>query len=37
MSNDTKESLSALDFVCNKLVGIAPEHLMDAFEYEEEK
>lgn len=31
------ESLSALAFVCNKLVGIAPEHLMDAFEYEEEK
>lgn len=29
------ESLSALDFVCKHIVNISPEHLMDAFEYEE--
>lgn len=31
------ESLSALDFVCKYIVNINPEHLMNAFEYEEEK
>ena len=31
------ESMSALDFVCKNLVNIAPEHLMDAYEYEEEE
>lgn len=28
-------ALSALDFVCKYIVNISPEHLMDAFEYEE--
>lgn len=30
------ESISALDFVCGKLLNVSPEHLMDVFEYEEE-